>query len=343
MMGRAVQQDFEYRIEPFFFTAPITQARLPRRTLHRRRRRAASSSCPASRSAAPLGLLLPGHRSRPRRADARFARTCGRTCRCCCRTCHRAGRPLLLLAALTRRMLPVYIGSVLLLVGYLAAHGAAARHGQQDACGADRPVRRRRPIRQLTEYWSISERNTRLVPLDGLLLWNRAALARARRCRASALALPLRASRTPAASRKRAAAGHRAQAGARTDRALDHSRAAVHAAAARRSWRVLPRMVLAQLPRDGQERLFRRHRARRRAVLLTREHDRGQHLRHGHLARDLPDARARLRHVRRVHARDHHVLCGRARLARARSARSTRSTTRCRCRRGCRSWRSCSR
>ena len=125
---------------------------------------------------------------------------------------------------------------------------------------------------KLTEYWSISERNTRLVPFDGLLLWNRmlwlsigAAVIGFYR-----LAVPLHP------------AGHERRCGAAlpSDDAQPQARPV---SAARRvapdavsGWRLLPRHGLAQLPRDGQERLLRRHRACRRAVPHRHQFDGGQ-------------------------------------------------------------------
>ncbi len=75
-------------------------------------------------------------------------------------------------AALTRRMLPVYIGSVLALIGYLAAQGLL-RDMENKTLGALLDPFGIVANSRLTEYWSISERNTRLVPLEGLLLSNR--------------------------------------------------------------------------------------------------------------------------------------------------------------------------
>jgi ABC-2 type transport system permease protein len=76
------------------------------------------------------------------------------------------------LAALSRRMLPVYIGSVLLLLGYLAAQGLL-RDMENKVVAAMLDPFGVVATSRLTEYWSISERNTRLIPLEGLLLWNR--------------------------------------------------------------------------------------------------------------------------------------------------------------------------
>src|SRR5258706_11457543 len=76
-------------------------------------------------------------------------------------------------AALTRRMLPVYIGSVICLVGYLSASGLL-RDMDNKVLGALVDPFGIIAVARVTEYWPISERNTRLIPLEGLLLWNRA-------------------------------------------------------------------------------------------------------------------------------------------------------------------------
>ena len=78
------------------------------------------------------------------------------------------------LAALTRRMLPNYVGGVFLLVGYTVA-GAFLEDldndrlvGMLDAFGYG-------PYELMARYWTPAEKNTLLAPLDGLLLANRLA------------------------------------------------------------------------------------------------------------------------------------------------------------------------
>ena len=69
-------------------------------------------------------------------------------------------------------MLPVYIGSVLLLVGFLAAQGLLRDMTNRTLASMLDPFGVV-ATSQLTAYWSISDRNTRLLPLEGVLLWNR--------------------------------------------------------------------------------------------------------------------------------------------------------------------------
>ena len=77
------------------------------------------------------------------------------------------------IAVLARKMLPVYVGSVLLLVGYFAAAQLSNNPivtplaALADPFGAN-------AFGRITQYWTPFERNTRLIPLAGILLANRA-------------------------------------------------------------------------------------------------------------------------------------------------------------------------
>ncbi|HWD15727.1 MAG TPA: M1 family aminopeptidase, partial [Casimicrobiaceae bacterium] len=70
--------------------------------------------------------------------------------------------------------LPVYVASVVLLVGYLAAQGLLRDMDNKTVATLLDPFGVT-AASKLVEYWSISERNARLVPLAGYLLWNRLA------------------------------------------------------------------------------------------------------------------------------------------------------------------------
>jgi ABC-2 type transport system permease protein len=170
IMGRAVQQDFEYRVEHFFFSAPISKWEY----LSGRFVGAVVVLLVILSSIALgglLGLLLPGldpDRIGPVRPLAYIL------------PYFTVLLPNLLvlgglffcIAALTRRMLPVYIGSILLLIGFLAAQGLLRDMANKTVASLLDPFGVV-ATSQLTAYWSISERNTRLVPLEGFLLWNR--------------------------------------------------------------------------------------------------------------------------------------------------------------------------
>ena len=168
--GRAVQQDFEYRTEAFFFTAPV-------RKLDYLGGRFAGAvavlvvilaSIPIG---SVLGLLLPGidvDRVGPVRPLAYllpFATTL-------LPNVVVLGAIFFCLGALTRRMLPVYIVSIVLLIGYLTAQGLL-RDMENKAIAVLLDPFGSTALSKLTEYWPIAERNGRLVPLAGYLLWNR--------------------------------------------------------------------------------------------------------------------------------------------------------------------------
>jgi ABC-2 type transport system permease protein len=76
------------------------------------------------------------------------------------------------LAALGRKMLPVYAGSVLLLIGYFVGTQLSADltfsklAAMLDPFGGN-------AVSHLTQYWTPFQRNTQLVPFSGVLVWNR--------------------------------------------------------------------------------------------------------------------------------------------------------------------------
>ncbi len=76
------------------------------------------------------------------------------------------------LAAFTRKMLPVYVGSVLLLVGYFVATQLSGNLSVNVPASLADPFGGNAYDR-LTQYWSPFERNTRLASLTGILLLNR--------------------------------------------------------------------------------------------------------------------------------------------------------------------------
>ncbi|HZP22983.1 MAG TPA: M1 family aminopeptidase, partial [Terriglobales bacterium] len=77
------------------------------------------------------------------------------------------------LAALTRKMLPVYVASVLVLIAYFTvaqASGSGLATSMHAALGD--PLGGA-AIDRVTRYWTPFERNTQLIPLGGILLANR--------------------------------------------------------------------------------------------------------------------------------------------------------------------------
>ena len=85
-----------------------------------------------------------------------------------------AGGLFFVLPALTRRMLPNYIGGVLLFMGYNIAStllGADALENSTVASLVD-------PfgfisVQEITRYWTVAQQNSMLVPLEGVVLGNR--------------------------------------------------------------------------------------------------------------------------------------------------------------------------
>ncbi len=77
------------------------------------------------------------------------------------------------LAVLSRKMLPVYVASVLVLIGYFTVAqfsntlGVSLSAALADALGGG-------AIDRITRYWTPFQRNTQLIPLQGVLLANRA-------------------------------------------------------------------------------------------------------------------------------------------------------------------------
>jgi hypothetical protein len=76
------------------------------------------------------------------------------------------------LAALTRRILPVYMTSVILLVGYLIATSVSTKLEDKFVAALLDPFGQI-AMDRVTEYWTVSEKNLRMVTLEGALLWNR--------------------------------------------------------------------------------------------------------------------------------------------------------------------------
>jgi hypothetical protein len=76
------------------------------------------------------------------------------------------------LAALTRRIYPVYVGSVVLLTGYLIA-GTLTENLDTRWVGALIDPFGINAIDRVAQYWTIAEKNRRLLGFEGLLLWNR--------------------------------------------------------------------------------------------------------------------------------------------------------------------------
>jgi ABC-2 type transport system permease protein len=78
------------------------------------------------------------------------------------------------LGTLTRRMMPVYVGAVVLALGYLAA-GAILSDVENKSLAAMIDPFGGSAAAAIVRYWTPSEKNTQLLPITGLFLANRAA------------------------------------------------------------------------------------------------------------------------------------------------------------------------
>lgn len=171
MMGRSVQQDFEYGMQHFFFSAPIKKYQYVfGRFLGAYLVLAVVFSSIVL--GAWLGTWLPGidpERLGPQRALAYLLPYVFTLLP----NLFIFGAIFFVIAALTRRMLPVYISSVVMLIGYLVAPSLARDLDFKTLAALIDPFGTTALIR-LTEYWPNAERNTRLVTLEGVYLLNRA-------------------------------------------------------------------------------------------------------------------------------------------------------------------------
>ncbi|MGA2903790.1 MAG: M1 family aminopeptidase [Candidatus Korobacteraceae bacterium] len=76
------------------------------------------------------------------------------------------------LAALSRKMLPVYVASVLVLIGYFTVTQNSASLATSVSFALLDPLGSA-AIDHITRYWTSFQRNTQLIPLQGILLANR--------------------------------------------------------------------------------------------------------------------------------------------------------------------------
>jgi ABC-2 type transport system permease protein len=170
IMGRAVQEDIEYRTASFFASAPITKGGyLLGRFL------GAYGVVALILAAAPLGAwcatFLPGIVQARLETNQWYAYV----------------RPYLLLAlpdglvigtlffflaAVTRRMLPVYIGSVLIIILWIGSSQWMHDIDQRLLVAISDPFGSR-AVTLATRYWTAPERNHRPLQLTGALLDNR--------------------------------------------------------------------------------------------------------------------------------------------------------------------------
>jgi ABC-2 type transport system permease protein len=170
MMGRSVQQDFEYEMHHFFFSAPIRKHDY----VFGRFLGALATLAIVFSSillGAWLGTFLPGIDA-SRLGSPGIAAYLMPYLLTLLPNLFIFGAIFFVLAALTRRMLPVYVASVVMMIGYIVAPSLARDLDYKTLAALMDPFGSTALIR-MTEYWTIAERNTRLVPFEGVYLANR--------------------------------------------------------------------------------------------------------------------------------------------------------------------------
>ncbi len=170
VMGRVVQQDFEYGMHHFFFSAPIVK----RQYVFGRFIGAWLTLAVIFSSiglGAWLGALLPGiepGRVGPVEPLAYLLPYLFNILP----NLFIFGAIFFTLALLTRRMLPVYVASVVLLVGYLVAATLGQDIDNKTVAALIDPFGSS-AVSRMVEYWTVSEKNTRLIPFKDVYLINR--------------------------------------------------------------------------------------------------------------------------------------------------------------------------
>ena len=82
------------------------------------------------------------------------------------------GAILFTIAALTRHVIPVYLGAIAIFIGYLVAASSWSGITNPMLSALADPLGIN-ALKAMTAYWTASERNTRLVGFPSMLLWNR--------------------------------------------------------------------------------------------------------------------------------------------------------------------------
>lgn len=172
IMGRAVQQDFEHGMHHFFFSAPI-----PKPAYVFGRFLGAYLVLALVFAGIPLGAWLGTHlpaidpdRLGPNGAAAYLLPWLWTLLP----NLFIFGAIFFMLAALSRRMLPVYVASIVLTIGYTVAPSLARDFDYKLLAALIDPFGTTALV-HLTEYWTVAERNTRPLLPDGIYLANRLA------------------------------------------------------------------------------------------------------------------------------------------------------------------------
>ncbi|MFZ3321545.1 MAG: M1 family aminopeptidase [Usitatibacter sp.] len=171
VMGRAVQQDFEYQSFHFFFTSPIHK-----RDYFLGRFLGGLAVLIYIFAGIMAGVLIGTHLPGvlPERVGPWSPRAMVQPYLVnLLPNTFFLGAAFFGLAALSRRMAPVYIAGILVLVGYLAAGGLLADMDNRTLASLLDPSGRT-AMSTMARYWTAAEKNTQLMHLTRELLWNRA-------------------------------------------------------------------------------------------------------------------------------------------------------------------------
>jgi ABC-2 type transport system permease protein len=170
-MGRAVQQDFEHLSFHFFFTSPITKAQyLLGRFL------GAVAILLLIFLGIALGILIGTHWpgvDATRVGPWSLAAMAQPYLVMLLPNILFLGACFFGLAALGRRMLPVYIAGVVVLIGYLIALRLLRDIDNRTLAALIDPIGSS-ALGLVTRYWTPAEKNVRLIPFGEEVLWNRA-------------------------------------------------------------------------------------------------------------------------------------------------------------------------
>ncbi|WP_229507886.1 ABC transporter permease [Massilia sp. Dwa41.01b] len=170
IMGRAIQQDFEHGMHHFFFSAPVRKsAYVFGRFLGAYPVLALIFS--GILLGQWLGSLVPGV-DPDRVGGAAFGTYLLPWLFTLLPNLFVFGAIFFVLAALTRRMLPVYVASIVLMLGYTIAPSLARDFDYKTLAALIDPFATTAVLR-LTEYWPTAERNARPIGLEGVYLVNR--------------------------------------------------------------------------------------------------------------------------------------------------------------------------
>jgi ABC-2 type transport system permease protein len=170
IMGRAVQQDFEHGTHSLLFSTPLTRsAYLGGRFL------GAAATAVIIFSSIALGAwlatALPGLDA-VRVGPNHLAAYLWPYLIILLPNILVIGGLFFTLAALSRRMLPVYVGSVLVVLAWLVSLDLMRDVDNRTVAALLDPFGMR-ALLVLTRYWSVAERDVRPIPLADVVLWNR--------------------------------------------------------------------------------------------------------------------------------------------------------------------------